>query len=536
MTVGGGSPDDNIARFETAGLSMYSTKVIKTNNGNGQFELDYGGSAGTVLISTDAAAFGESYAMLTPDVLELQGLKLNINAVGSGSFGILALTSQSDITLLGVGTTGIGFGDFSADIAIADVSGFTKKNNSGYFCAPVMISSKGAQIGVGTNISVMISGEDNTLSDSVSRSAMIAGLGNTINSSSDKVVMIGGTANTTDAGLTNTIIIGGTSFNASLNDVIYHADHTVFVTEKVLKSSNGFGQIDLDFGGTPSAVLISTDNGGFGASQVYLEPAYLEASSYDPAGSILVNTLTGGLSLDEATVVAPNAILYSNRAIRAVAGYYSSGPYSVLNMGAPGYAGGPSQTLLECYHKISGWKATIDIKPNALVPVIDFSITNDLDLGAPHYILRLNGDTHYAELKHGIGSFSDNSPVIGTDARQLIDSIGNPVVEWTNASAQGVVYDTDYSATYVNRSLVDKEYVDTAVSGGSGTKYATTIAFTADVLQTVTHGLADTDIIVELRDLGTGEKIWGALVNNYLTNSVDITLAATTSVRVVIKK
>jgi hypothetical protein len=58
----------------------------------------------------------------------------------------------------------------------------------------------------------------------------------------------------------------------------------------------------------------------------------------------------------------------------------------------------------------------------------------------------------------------------------------------------------------------------------------------SDVTQTITHNFGDTDILIELINLVTGEKLWGAQVNNYTSNTVDITMAASiASVRVIIK-
>jgi hypothetical protein len=118
----------------------------------------------------------------------------------------------------------------------------------------------------------------------------------------------------------------------------------------------------------------------------------------------------------------------------------------------------------------------------------------------------------------------------------------NPIIDWKNTSSEGVVYDQDYSANYVNRSLVDKEYVTTSIAIGAGSKYVTTTAFTANVPLTITHNLNDTDVLVELIDYiggspATGEKIWGSQVTNYTANTVDITMSTTISaVRVIIKK
>ena len=57
-------------------------------------------------------------------------------------------------------------------------------------------------------------------------------------------------------------------------------------TTTVLKSSNGGGQIDLDYGGNPGALLLSTDNGAWSDTAIYITTDYIELSAYGVAGRI----------------------------------------------------------------------------------------------------------------------------------------------------------------------------------------------------------------------------------------------------------
>ena len=101
-----------------------------------------------------------------------------------------------------------------------------------------------------------------------------------------------------------------------------------------------------------------------------------------------------------------------------------------------------------------------------------------------------------------------------------------------SAGSNGIVYFSDYSATYSSRSLVDKGYVDSF-------KYVETFTpGTVGVANVITHGLDDVDIIVQLWDVTTGAIITADEVKNALTNSVDVYFSPNPpgDVKIVIKK
>lgn len=68
------------------------------------------------------------------------------------------------------------------------------------------------------------------------------------------------------------------------------------------------------------------------------------------------------------------------------------------------------------------------------------------------------------------GAYPANKLVTGnsTDYTQIEQNLNYITVEASDTGFQGIKYDLDWSANYVNRSLVDKEYVDNAVAGGGG--------------------------------------------------------------------
>jgi hypothetical protein len=88
----------------------------------------------------------------------------------------------------------------------------------------------------------------------------------------DNLTYLEGVAGATGgAGIFDTLSVSGTS---SLDGDL------IISSTKVIKSATGGGQLDLDYGGTPNAVALTTDNGGYSQAQLYMEPTYVELSTY----------------------------------------------------------------------------------------------------------------------------------------------------------------------------------------------------------------------------------------------------------------
>ena len=68
---------------------------------------------------------------------------------------------------------------------------------------------------------------------------------------------------------------------------------------------------------------------------------------------------------------------------------------------------------------------------------------------------------------------------------------------------------------------------------GSNKKYAASLSFTKNSVTTITHSLNEEDVIVQLKD-SSGKMIIPDVVDNYTTNSVDITVSITGNYRVII--
>lgn len=241
-------------------------------------------------------------------------------------------------------------------------------------------------------------------------------------------------------------------------------------TGMTFQSSSGFGlNVDVSNLTTLNGSDMNLTSDGFilataaTDSILNMTATDIELSNANASGLINIATTNHGLSLNE-TAIGTRALVYSTHS-SALNTSTSPLNYSRVIAGSSGYAGSISQIYLEGRDSTGGYKATIDMNPAAATPVIDLSITSSADFINPHTILRLNGLTYLAEFRDGIGSFTDNSIVMHPTNRELYDSIGAAVINWTNAAAEGIVYDQDYSATYVARSLVDYGYVTSAISG-----------------------------------------------------------------------
>jgi len=105
------------------------------------------------------------------------------------------------------------------------------------------------------------------------------------------------------------------------------------------------------------------------------------------------------------------------------------------------------------------------------------SSTNSVDLGGSlSSNAVINGGNTYS-MRLG-GSGSQQLTTMFVSASNLISLFCGSVLNISPTDANffdlspnknGIVYGADYSATFVNRSLIDKEYVDTFLQNGSGT-------------------------------------------------------------------
>lgn len=79
-------------------------------------------------------------------------------------------------------------------------------------------------------------------------------------------------------------------------------------TSTVIRSSNGGGQIDLDYSGVADNVLITTDNGGYGESYIDMTPTYIDISANGYTSDIYLDQESITILADNNTIVSGGAV------------------------------------------------------------------------------------------------------------------------------------------------------------------------------------------------------------------------------------
>jgi hypothetical protein len=139
------------------------------------------------------------------------------------------------------------------------------------------------------------------------------------------------------------------------------------------------------------------------------------------------------------------------------------------------------------------------------------------------------GDAHTLTGITSIGSGSGSGTTFAQDLT-FDQATGTKFTDTVNS--RGIEYAANYSANYTNRTLVDKEYADAVFVNNH--KYVHSGSFTGGTVVTITHGLNTTDVICDVINTATSTKVWGAKVDNYHTNSIDVTISVTGTYKVVI--
>jgi hypothetical protein len=95
---------------------------------------------------------------------------------------------------------------------------------------------------------------------------------------------------------------------------------------------------------------------------------------------------------------------------------------------------------------------------------------------------------------------------VGTDWTTIEHNFNEIKITSTNTGFYGVQYDQDWSANYTNRSLVDKEYVDTHISSGAtglgGVLSISNSTGANDILASNGYGIANYDGVQKSKGLG----------------------------------
>lgn len=101
-----------------------------------------------------------------------------------------------------------------------------------------------------------------------------------------------------------------------------------------------------------------------------------------------------------------------------------------------------------------------------------------------------------------------------------------------------IIHTGTTSGTVVTFNKIGGKTIDidlnSIISGTTGTnKFSITTGFTGSVLKTITHGLATTDIIVQVYDMNNNCQITPVICFNG-SNDVDITISVTGTYKVVV--
>ena len=271
----------------TQNINLATNKSIKSTNGGGQIELDAGGTASNVLITTDNGNENESYLYLSPQYAQL--------AAANGSV-------QFDDT------------NNRLDINVANDSLINMRTGSSGFTIDGLYNNLQAidTLKFIDNVSIPF-----TTADSVKPALAIGSRNSTINTA-----------------ITNTVIIGGSGITATASNTAYVPD-LVIQTGKAIKTNNGGGQIELDAGGTASNVLITTDNGAYGESYIIMTSGNTELGvsggndfmlftngqialattgdfTVQPQGNIDASSTLGAFILPKLTAIQRNSLTATN--------------------------------------------------------------------------------------------------------------------------------------------------------------------------------------------------------------------------------
>lgn len=228
----------------------------------------------------------------------------------------------------------------------------------------------------------------------------------------------------------------------NLSDVLSLDNNTgasdiVFGTSTSLKSSNSNTYISMDWGSTNS-ILISTDNGALNDSYILINKNHISLDS----GSASI-TIDNGLGIvytsDYSGTFVTNSIVSKKYVDGVVSSFLSPDISQVLT------SGNNTQTK------------NLIMGTSTFIKSVNGGGRIDLDFGSVDNRVLISTDDS-AQLTSYL--FLDNSNIeILADFFDLTIS-DNKITTGT----QGLKYANDYSSTYVNRSLVDKNYVDIGTS------------------------------------------------------------------------
>jgi hypothetical protein len=461
ILIGGGPTAGNLATYsisqvltvgnntQNRSIIMGTATNIKSANGGGKIELDRLSGTNSVLISTDDSSQSESYLLMRNDYARL--------------------STDSSKQMIDLNKT-------DNDLRIYN-------NNAG-------------SISIGVDTGSLVYGQLDEIKISYNSSST-ASTGNF-----DKnAVLIGSKNSKILSGVVNTVVLGGQNFTASNSNSIYVPD-IYLQNQKGIKSTNtnevfylndnnGYTLLDRNSGNLDNSWLlmatdynstyqayveigVNSDSGYGNDSQIYIYNSKGPSYSYQAYSSITVGKnllrfasqdVDGGLDTVRINLSAGNSITVDG-STSSFKGMEYNDDYS-LNF--------VTHSLVDKQYVDSQFTGfNLDV----VLAAGNNSQANDIVMGTATSIKSANGG---GQIDLDLSGNADEV-VISTDGGAqaesfisltatdlLIQSVGNITLDGQGLRASsndslGIVYQADYSATFITQSLVNKGYVDSGTS------------------------------------------------------------------------
>lgn len=512
ILIGGGPTAGNLATYSisqvlTVGNNTQNRSIImgtatnvKSVNGGGKIELDRLGATNSVLISTDDSSQSESYLLINNDYARL--------------------STDSSKQMIDLNKT-------DNDLRIYN-------NNAG-------------SISIGVDTGPLIYHQLDEIKISYNSSST-ASTGNF-----DKnAVLIGSKNSKILPGVVNTVVLGGQNFTASNSNSIYVPD-IYLQNQKGIKSTNtnevfylndinGYTLLDRNSGNLDNSWLlmatdynstyqayveigVNSDSGYGNDSEIYIHNSKGPSYSYQSYTSVTIgrNTLRLGSKDVDGSQDSVRISLISGNSITVDGPTASFKGIEYDNDFSSNFV---THSLVDKQYVDSQFTGfNLDV----VLAAGNNSESNDIIMGTATSIKSANGG---GQIDLDLSGNADEV-VISTDSGAqaesfislnatdlLIQSVGDITLDGQGLKASsndslGIVYQTDYSATFITQSLVNKGYVDTGTSSIWSAINSINLDYISEVTTGTgltgggTHGTINIDV-----DIGNGLQ--------FVTNSISL--------------
>lgn len=461
LSIGGGPTAGNLATYsisqilasgnntQTRSIIMGTATNIKSSNGGGKIELDRSGATNSILISSDNSVLSESYIILKNDSAKFSfnSSKQMIDLDGNGN-QVSIYNNNAGSVALGVDTGSLIYGQLDEIKISYNVS--STASTGDYDKQAVLIGTRNSKILPGVVNSVVLGGQNFTASNSDSIYVPNIYLQNqkSIRSTNSNEVFYlsdinGYTLLDRNSGnLDNSWLLMATDYNSSYQAYV----------EIGVNSDSGYGndsQINIYNSKGPSYSYQAYSNITVGKN-------ILRLASQDVDGAldtVRINLITGNsITVDGSTSsfkgieyiddYSPNFVTHS-----LVDKKYVDSQFTGFNLDVVLAAGNNSEAN--------------DIVMGTATSIKSANGGGQIDLD-------ISGNTDEVVISTDGGSQTE-SFISLNPSDLLIQSVGNITIDGqevrvSSNNLQGIVYQSDYSATFVNQSLVNKGYVDSGTS------------------------------------------------------------------------